>query len=245
MGKGLIVGHSGRVQSPALTRHGFTLIELLVVIAVIAILAALLLPALSRARQKALRIVCTNNTRQMLLATEIYVNDFSDYLPYHGAGQPPPGPQYYHSWLALYTNGTYVSNLGQLYPYLTTTNIFWCPADRTNDSFFAKRIVKCTSYCWESTSTGSRPDLSGRSWNNGVGLKLMLFRADGILSMEQDPRGWLAFNDAAVDPNEDESTVHDGGAMVGCYGGSAEFMPLRVWKIEQRAWPSRLNCAPP
>src|SRR5436190_22877074 len=66
--------------------RGFTLIELLIVIAIIAILAALLLPALVRARQEGRGTVSLNNLRQLTLAMHVYAGDHDDLLPYNMGG---------------------------------------------------------------------------------------------------------------------------------------------------------------
>jgi prepilin-type N-terminal cleavage/methylation domain-containing protein len=98
-------------------KRAFTLIELLVVIAIIAVLGALLLPALSRAKSSAKRIVCTSNERQINLAVRLYADDHGDVV-------------------GFYTNTIYFDYKNNILSYLghagnssSTNAVFVCAAD--------------------------------------------------------------------------------------------------------------------
>ena len=124
----------------------FTLVELLVVIAMIGILAALLLPALARAKDRAYTIQCLNNNRQLMLAWRIYSDDHQDRLPYNvggsGTGRGVGGkhPQNWADgildWELTPDNTNTVLLTGQgIGPYSSgKAAIYHCPADQTLSS---------------------------------------------------------------------------------------------------------------
>jgi prepilin-type N-terminal cleavage/methylation domain-containing protein/prepilin-type processing-associated H-X9-DG protein len=103
------------------TKKAFTLIELLVVIAIIAILASMLLPALSSARQRAWTIQCNSNLHQIGLGMIMYGDDANGLYPESGGSIP---------WNVIYPQTKNYGWMQQIFSYVQNTNVYHCPANK-------------------------------------------------------------------------------------------------------------------
>ncbi|UUO06585.1 DUF1559 domain-containing protein [Blastopirellula sp. J2-11] len=140
-------------------RRGFTLVELLVVIAIIGVLIALLLPAVQQAREAARRMQCTNNLKQLTLATHMHADARQGWLPLGGI-----------EWTdKLEDGGTYgrITWMQQLWPYIEQTALY--DGYTLSDPFYsADNIGKCrvpvSAYYCPSDQVGAMQDQTDSNW---------------------------------------------------------------------------------
>lgn len=133
------------------------MIELLVVIAIIALLAAILFPALSSAKAKAQRVKCTGNLKQISLAMQLYADDNRDWLPSNGFAPPNYGAKMWvlgdgHWNPPTFTNLDLMldSRHALFADYIRTAEIYKCPSDRSTVTLGQKKFPKVRSYALNS-----------------------------------------------------------------------------------------------
>ncbi len=228
-------------------RRAFTLVELLVVIGIIAILAAMLMPALTKAKSQAGKVTDLNNLKQTMVAMHVYASDDGDILPsanWDAGGGSLPG------W--LYTPGGFNRfdlKGGQLWPILRDAKVYVCPNDDLQMWHWSdlkqvnmQRPQQLSSYAMNGGVVG----YSYAYEHSHPPAKLAQMQSGDCAFWETDELDPQHFNDGANYPPEGVSGRHLAGGIQAAFDGSVSYIKLLQWYSDDltNAVRNRLWCNP-
>ena len=211
--------------------RGFTLIELLVVIAIIGVLAALLLPTLSAAKQRSFRSVDLNNLRQLGIAMHLVAGDNGDVMPWPNWLSGEDGATHPQGWLytlnpAAMGPEMFDVQTGSFWNEAPNAKTYFCPTDNTNSTLFQLRPQQSSSYVMNGAVCGY-----GRAMNPPE--KLGNLPPSGVAFWEctdtNQQDSVSLFNDGASSPNENTGGRHGNMAMCATFDGGAHQILMTVW----------------
>ncbi|MGC9316529.1 MAG: prepilin-type N-terminal cleavage/methylation domain-containing protein [Armatimonadota bacterium] len=218
-------------------RRGFTLIELLVVIAIIAILAAILFPVFSRAREKARQSSCLSNVKQITLGCKMYVQDYDEFFPFALASitERQVGTYFAKYYYGDETRTYYPIWVDVIMPYVMNEQLFRCPSRASDWIGYGYNVY--LGY------VGGMPTRSGPLYE-GVPLADIEKPAEHAMVIDHQDGYWPSYGadyprwawyrawpslthptDATWEP------PHNEGANVGCVDGHAKW-----YRQEQFMW---------
>ena len=210
--------------------RGFTLIELLVVIAIIGILSALLLPVLSKAKNRATQVTDLNNLKELTTAINLYCSDHEDIIPWPNwdDGRFDRQGWLYKADLHLTPPEEFKVETGLFWPVLHNPNLYLCPMDKPAALVDGEsRPQQISSYAMNGAVVGY-PD-SSVDITTITPAKLQRMQADDCAFWETDERTPSYFNDGANYPGEGVSARHFEGAIQGTFGGAVSYIKLSDW----------------
>jgi prepilin-type N-terminal cleavage/methylation domain-containing protein len=217
--------------------RAFTLIELLVVIAIIGILAAMLMPALSKAKNQGAKVTDIDNLKQIMTAVIIYAGDANDLMPWPNwaagdvddNGVSRPGWLYTYDQKAASKPDRYRAQSGVLWKSLGNAKIFLCPQDNPQMIHWSNKLQKDVQRRQQSSSYVMNG--AGCGFTNVLypPVKLGKFLPGDCMFWETDETEPAYCNDGANYPSEGISARHSQGAIQAQIDSSVNFVKLKQW----------------